>query len=39
MENNNSLPRQEKLMWRQIMEELQCVKLIKEFKGLPIGTK
>lgn len=21
------------------MEELQCVKLIKEFKGLPIGTK
>ena len=21
------------------MDELQCVKLIKEFKGLPIGTK
>ncbi len=21
------------------MEELQCVKLIKKFKGLPIGTK
>ena len=21
------------------MDELQCVKLIKEFKGMPIGTK